>query len=543
MREAARRRATYHIRMIAVGVALLIFAWRFLIFLRDSVPTATQGQGFFSALSVFSFFYALLIGLRTTSDCLSVERREGTLGLLFLTDLKGYDIVLGKLVASSLNAIYGLLAIIPILAIPIQLGGVAGVQLAQVAMVLANTMLFSLSAGIFISTLSRDERKAMVATFLFLFLMTAGPIIGAILLDNMLDNTFGRTEEIIWPVLGLSPFFGMACMLFGMGPFPAHSFWCSQGWVLLASVWLLLESCLILQRNWRDKTQLSLAGRWKEKIIQWAYGNSEHRRVFRRRLLEVNPFFWLAARERWKPSYAWIFLVTISSFWVWGHWKYSQFMYDADVLIIFALLAETFLKIWIASEASLQFVEANRSGALELLLSTPLSPSKILQGQWLALLRQFAKPLALFLGFETLLFLKTFSLWLVLAHLGVLLLDFWAAGSIAMWIGLSAKSTSRALLKTMALTLALPVLLHIGTMIVWDTFAIRTYDLPIVFQISIWLTIFLAVDFIAGYLWARRRLRRQFRASALTQYEGPPGGLVSRWFGIQETPAPKLAGN
>ena len=31
-----------------------------------------------------------------TADCLSEEKREGTLGLLFLTDLRGYDIVVSS---------------------------------------------------------------------------------------------------------------------------------------------------------------------------------------------------------------------------------------------------------------------------------------------------------------------------------------------------------------------------------------------------------------------------------------------------------------
>src|SRR4051794_3543151 len=40
-----------------------------------------------------------------TADSLSGERREGTLGLLFLTDLRPWDITLGKLAASGLGAV------------------------------------------------------------------------------------------------------------------------------------------------------------------------------------------------------------------------------------------------------------------------------------------------------------------------------------------------------------------------------------------------------------------------------------------------------
>ncbi len=37
-----------------------------------------------------------------TADCISRERREGTLSLLFLSTMKGRDVVLGKLAALGL---------------------------------------------------------------------------------------------------------------------------------------------------------------------------------------------------------------------------------------------------------------------------------------------------------------------------------------------------------------------------------------------------------------------------------------------------------
>src|SRR5690242_21503418 len=87
-------------------------------------PSRVGGR-MFATLSFLIAIFCGLEGLRYTADCLSEEKREGTLGLLFLTDLKGYDVVLGKLAATSLNALYGLIAIIPVLAIPLLLGGVS----------------------------------------------------------------------------------------------------------------------------------------------------------------------------------------------------------------------------------------------------------------------------------------------------------------------------------------------------------------------------------------------------------------------------------
>src|SRR5690348_16316413 len=86
------------------------------------------GSTLFAILSWLSLAATLSAGLFLTSDCLSEEKREGTLGLLFLTDLRGYDVVAGKLLGTSLRAAYALLAIFPILAITLLMGGVAGAQ-------------------------------------------------------------------------------------------------------------------------------------------------------------------------------------------------------------------------------------------------------------------------------------------------------------------------------------------------------------------------------------------------------------------------------
>ena len=50
-------------------------------------------RSLFSLLTGIEFTFALLTGPFLTADCLSRERREGTLGFLFLTDLGGFDVV------------------------------------------------------------------------------------------------------------------------------------------------------------------------------------------------------------------------------------------------------------------------------------------------------------------------------------------------------------------------------------------------------------------------------------------------------------------
>src|SRR5262245_33382281 len=98
LRVRARHKATFRARGGSAQVACLIIGF----FLLSGVSPAGAGTGktVFWFVSVLAFIWCLFEGPRNTADALSEEKRQGTLGLLFLTDLKGYDVVLGKLLAT-----------------------------------------------------------------------------------------------------------------------------------------------------------------------------------------------------------------------------------------------------------------------------------------------------------------------------------------------------------------------------------------------------------------------------------------------------------
>src|SRR5205085_12159068 len=116
-------------------------------------------------------------------------------------------------------------------------------------------------------------------------------------------------------------------------------------------------------------------------------------RAFRRRLLAVNPFFWLAARARLKPVGVWTVFGLIGCGWAWGVGKFQRDWLDPSTYMVTALVLGLLMEGWIASETGRHLAEDRQTGALELLLSTPLSVRQILAGQWQALLRQFLGPM------------------------------------------------------------------------------------------------------------------------------------------------------
>jgi len=121
----ARQTSTHRGRFIA-GAIVVAFFGLFLALQKN--PPNVVGPMLFSISSTLLFLQALLSGLRYTADSLSEEKREGTLGLLFLTELRSVEVVIGKMVVRSIRGFYGLIAMLPIFTFCILLGGVRGMD-------------------------------------------------------------------------------------------------------------------------------------------------------------------------------------------------------------------------------------------------------------------------------------------------------------------------------------------------------------------------------------------------------------------------------
>ena len=165
----ARRAGTYWLRFWAALTVLAV--WMVMLISTRTAPPTEVGQILLNSLGVVTLGFTMLAGAFLTADSLSEEKREGTLGLLFLTDLRSYDVVLGKLAAHSLLAFYGLLATLPVLGLTLLLGGVTGQEFDRVILVLCVTLFFSVGTGMFASAVSGESRQAMGLAFLFVILM------------------------------------------------------------------------------------------------------------------------------------------------------------------------------------------------------------------------------------------------------------------------------------------------------------------------------------------------------------------------------------
>jgi hypothetical protein len=283
---------------------------------------------------------------------------------------------------------------------------------------------------------------------------------------------------------------------------------------------LLLWASRILPRVWKTRDSNSWLEKHRARLEQWAYGRAEARRRHRAALLNINPFLWLVSRERWKPSYVWLYVGSVTGMWLWGWFNYDNLMFDQKTLVPTVFLFQSFLKLWVVSETCHRLAEDRRIGALELLLSTPLTTREILRGQWLALKRQFAKPLAAALVLEFFLLRQQFTLSTTLIQLAMLLADLGALVWVGMWLGLAARSLNRAILGTIALVLVLPWVASWAFTLAFDGLlrlsGLGPFEPTEAARLYFWFGMRLANNFLFAICWARWRLLNDFR-SASTQ--------------------------
>src|ERR1043165_6198219 len=167
LRAAAKRKLTYRLRWT---VALLGATGVFVAANIAGGFTVEGGHFVFWAAADVMILFCAVAGLLLTADSISREKREGTLGLLFLTRLTSADVVLGKLTVGGLNGGGVAFAALPFLAFSLCLGGVTAREFWVMSGTLLFLLAYSLVVGIFVSTLLKKEG---VVALVFCFLMIA----------------------------------------------------------------------------------------------------------------------------------------------------------------------------------------------------------------------------------------------------------------------------------------------------------------------------------------------------------------------------------
>lgn len=569
LRAAARRKATYRTRWLTATIFFGLLIW--LMWAFRGFSNARASTEIFQIFSSLTLLYCVFLGTARTADCISGERREGTLGLLFLSNLNSAEIIGGKLCSTALSSVYGFMAIFPMLALPLLMGGITFNFFARTVVALLNAMGFALTMGFLASVICRRQFMA-IATAMGLAVGVGG---GLILAAAAFDS-YVLTQPLAEWFAMCSPLYGMMTAD-GSRPFGVNHFWESTAVVAGMSLAGLLLTVLLLAKSWRDRVATSWTGLLFKRRSERAA--SQGRAVLRHRLLKLNPYFWLSARQRVSAPFVMCVFVAITLV-----TEYVAAPFFARVMgggaASRAVLGHLFSWFWAglaihalvlyyaAMTASQRLAEDKQSGALELILCSPITEREISRGLWLGFWRRMLFPVtgAVLVHFFFLWQVMVMAIldppgmggrvpvgvgpWQLLWHslldrpvggfrlawefgflvrvalltLFILMISWPTLGLVGRWLGVRMKHPGFAPVASLALLAAPPVLIFSFACYLADEFNLDRLPERRFLPMMMWLGVAIGLLHCAVLsTWASSHLRQHLRRIALSRFEPLPG--------------------
>src|SRR3954451_21334602 len=170
------RRDQHHTARVAtVGLLWVIgiTAWQATVgFTKDAAlgETARFGLLLFQVTAFVQLTLLLFFSALSAASAVSQEKDRRTFVLLLLTDMRDYEIVLGKLIGALLPIIIQLLIVAPVLSLLLLLGGIDPEQVLQAVLVLLASAIAAGSLGGLIALWREKTYQALALSVLFLVL-------------------------------------------------------------------------------------------------------------------------------------------------------------------------------------------------------------------------------------------------------------------------------------------------------------------------------------------------------------------------------------
>lgn len=399
LRSAGRSAGNYWLRSLASGIACVIAMMAGLL----TLGTTSTGKEVFAALHITMFCAIWVLVPLVAADCLSRERREQTLGLLFLTPLKAWHITIAKTLAQSLRGLMLWLAALPVVVIPLLMGGVTGKEVVLSILINGSSFCLALAAGVSASSRSTLFHRSVIAAlctaailffgflainfqiFLTIFPVPKPPrltFLDVQIISFMLMGNLKNAWSLLSQNAGLSLSAWVKALAWLLGT-------CTL--VLSFVIW---RASRLLRTTWQVGASRSRWARWREQFCTPVL----FRKVYRRWLqwsLTSNPVGWLEHRM-WSSRitrWAWLALMTaIYGFILLDDSLVRHRFTDMQVLLAAGLMVSALLS------AAASFRRERENGVLTLLLVSPLRVQQIVGGRVRALWGQYVPALALLFG-------------------------------------------------------------------------------------------------------------------------------------------------
>lgn len=397
LRAQSRQPFTHWLRVLGVTVVLV---WG-LLFAFDNQHASNMGSVIFGQIHRSLFWAIWLLVPFSAADCISRERREGTLGLLFLTPLKPRDIVVAKGFAHGFRAMTLLLAVLPAMMIPFLLGGVSWNQVVMMALVEFTSICWALGVALVASSIAKDGMRAMIlAVVLAVVAFYVSTVLTARAAYSAGVGTGGGLGQNIYAYYGSSesPFLiglfvlgisnlemwrpGIGVPITVLAPLALHSVLAVIGLlVLFASI---VFSGIRIRNSWKEEPPSARMKEFQKTFLKPVVWVGFFKRWMQRKL-DKNPIGWLEQR-RWSGRMtSWVWFAVIVTF-------YSVFLGERNFMRDYGEIEDLMawlLCVTMAAVSAASFRRERENGVLELLLVSPLKAREIVHGRLRGLWAQF----------------------------------------------------------------------------------------------------------------------------------------------------------
>lgn len=169
---------------------------------------------FYIAMVVIQAILLLFIVPSLTSTAICSEREKQTLDILLSTRLTPFQIIIGKVLASSMKVILLIICTIPLYAICSLYGGVRITNILSLIGTFIINTLFVSSIGILVSTYTKTSRVATTLTYgIVLFMFIGNIIISAIIVLMVNSSSYATLDIFNIPFMYFSPVTGFVVMI------------------------------------------------------------------------------------------------------------------------------------------------------------------------------------------------------------------------------------------------------------------------------------------------------------------------------------------
>lgn len=394
LRVQSRKRSTYSAR---VGWGLAAIA--VLLFFTLNFPgQSANGRYLLSTIHFCLFAMLFILAPVAASDSISREKREGTLGLLFLTRLTPAQVVLGKLATHCIRLLYLALMMLPFMVLPVLLGGVGLQDFVLSAATLFTITAAGVAAGLIASALLLNFGAALCWA---IFLAAAlGFIAGASVANAALylfPNSIPGNVDLELRIFLFGPGLMIVPLLATTFVGTKALWWFVAAALLALSLLFVAFAVLFAARKVAQHSEF--AGETKRQIafrkkfltpILW-------RKTFRRfmsRSLDRNPLIWLEYRTAWARTARWAMILIV----IIAETGLLMLMVERPDFMTAHFLMLATLVGFMTFKSSSSFQREKESGAFELILVTPFTERKLWAARLRAVASYYGLPVFLLIG-------------------------------------------------------------------------------------------------------------------------------------------------